>query len=69
MAAAMLEQSKALAALMAHLAHGDPLLDAHGSGTSTSSRGAQGREKLQRELSERTGSLFLTVMQNMLSRG
>lgn len=68
LALAMLEQSRALTAIMAHLAQGDPLLDTHASGTSTSSRGAQGREKLQRELSDRTGSFFLTVMQNMFKR-
>ena len=66
LAAAMLEQSRALAALVAHLA-GDPLMDPS-STSSTSSRGAQGREKLQRELSLRTGGFFLTVMQNMFRR-
>lgn len=66
LAAAMLEQSRALSALVAHLA-GDPLIDS-GSASSTSSRGAQGREKLQKELSLRAGSFFLTVMQNMYKR-
>ena len=67
-ARAMLEQSRALTALVAQMQSGDPLIDMHGSTSSTSSRGAQGREKLQRELSSRSGGFFLTVMQNMFKR-
>ena len=65
LALAMLQQSRALTALVSHMQQGDPLIDGHASGTSMSSRGAQGREKMQRELAMRTGGFFLTVMQNM----
>lgn len=68
LAAAMLEQSRALTALVSHIQQGDPLIDGHASGTSVSSRGAQGRERLQRDLTNRTGGYFLTVMQNMHRR-
>ena len=68
LALAMLEQSRALTSLVAHFQTGDPLLDGTASGAGTSSRGSQGREKLQKELSSRTGGFFLAVMQNMFRR-
>lgn len=68
LAAAVLEQSKALTSLVAQLSGGDPLLDAHSMSLGTSSRGAQGREKLQKELTARSGGFFLTVVQNAYKR-
>ena len=68
---AVLEQSKALTALVAHLQQGgDPLLDGHGtsSGSSLGTRGSVGREKLQRELAMRSGGFFLAVLQNAARR-
>ena len=66
---AMLEQSRALTSLVSHLQQGgDPLIDGQGYASSTSSRGAQGRERLQRELTARSGAFFLTVMQNAFRR-
>ena len=52
LAMAMLEQSRALTTLVSHLQSGDPLVDNPGVSSGTSSRGSQGREKLQRELSQ-----------------
>ena len=68
LALAMLEQSRALTTLVAHLQSGDPLLENSLATGSTSSRGSQGREKLQRDLSNRSGDFFLSVMQNMFKR-
>ena len=68
LAKVMLEQSRALTALVSHLSQGDPLIDAHGASSATSSRGAQGREKMQRELAAKSGNFFLTVLQNMHRR-
>ena len=68
LAMAMLEQSRALTSLVAHLQAGDPLLDGSLTSGGTSSRGSQGRERLQRELSNRSGGFFLAVMQNMFRR-
>eukprot|EP00435_Cladocopium_sp_Y103_P060289 s620_g22.t1 len=65
---AVLQQSRALTALVLQMQSGDPLFEGHSSSASTSSRGAQGREKLQRELAQRSGNFFLTVMQNMHRR-
>ena len=65
---AVLEQSRALTALVLQMQSGDPLFEGHVSAASTSSRGAQGREKLQKELALRSGNFFLTVMQNMYKR-
>lgn len=69
LALAVLQQSKALTSLVSHLQQGgDPLLDHQGTSSSTSSRGAAGREKLQKELAERSGSFFLQVIQNAYRR-
>lgn len=68
MALAMLEQSKALTTLVSQLQGGDPLLDSQAISSPMSSKGAAGREKLQRDLSSRSGSFFLQVMQNAFRR-
>ena len=69
LAMAMLEQSRALTSLVSHLQQGgDPLLDSQATSSSMSSRGAAGREKLQRELAGRTGGFFLQVLQNAFRR-
>ena len=72
LAQAVLEQSKALTSLVAHLQQGgDPLLDGHGSssGGSLGARGTVGRElKLQKELAMRSGGFFLSVLQNAARR-
>ena len=69
LAQAVLQQSVALTSLVAHLQQGgDPLLDPQGTASSTSSRGAAGRERLQKELAQRTGGFFLQVMQNAFRR-
>ena len=68
LALAMLEQSRALTSLVSQLQGGDPLIDHQGLSAGTSSRGSQGREKLQRELSQRSGGFFLTIMQNAFRR-
>ena len=70
-AKAVMEQSKALMSLVAHMQQGgDPLLDGQGSSSSGSlgTRGSQGREKLQRDLSMKSGSFFLAVLQNAAKR-
>ena len=64
LALAVLEQSRALTTLVSQMQSGDPLLDSHGSSFSTSSKGAQGREKLQAELSARSGGFMLAMLQN-----
>ena len=68
LAMAVLEQSRALTTLVSQLQSGDPLLDSHQSSFSTSSKGAQGREKLQSELSARSGNFMLSVMQLAMRR-
>eukprot|EP00435_Cladocopium_sp_Y103_P016348 s3554_g4.t1 len=71
LAQAVLEQSKALTSLVAHLQQGgDPLVDGHGSssGGSLGTRGSVGRERLQRELAARSGGFFLSVLQNAARR-
>lgn len=70
-AKAMLEQSKALMTLVAHMQQGgDPLLDMPGASSSGSlgTRGSASREKLQRELATRSGTFFLAVLQNAVKR-
>ena len=54
LASAMMAQSRALLALVGHLAQGgDPVLDSQ---TSSSSRGAQSRQRLQSELAQLSGA-------------
>ena len=66
LAQAVLQQSKALTSLVSQLQNGDPLLDMQTAASSGSlgSKGAQGREKLQNELSNRSGNFCLAVCQN-----
>lgn len=66
LAQAVLQQSKALTRLVSQLQNGDPLLDMQSAASSGSpgSKGAQGREKLQTELSNRSGNFCLAVCQN-----
>lgn len=68
LAMAVLEQSRALTSLVAHLQAGGPLLDSQATSSGNSSRGAVGREKLQRELESRSGGFMLAVAQNMFRR-
>ena len=68
LAMAVLEQSRALTTLVAHLQAGDPLLDSQATSSGNSSRGAVGTEKLQRELASRSGGFMLAVAQNMFRR-
>ena len=66
LAQAVLQQSRALTDLVSHMQNGDPLLDLHATGSSTSlaSKGSQGRERLQNELANRSGGFCLAVVQN-----
>ena len=70
LAAALLEQSKALAALVSHFQVGsaDPMNELASSSSTMGVKGAVGREKLQRELSSGTGQFFLRVSQSMSRR-
>ena len=69
LALAVLEQSKALTSLVAQLQQGgDPLLDAQHLPSGSSSRGAAGRERLQKELGGRSGGFFLQVLLNAYRR-
>ena len=68
LAMAVLEQSRALTTLVAHLQAGDPLLDSQATSSGNSSRGAVDREKLQKESSNRTGGFMMSVAQNMFRR-
>ena len=69
LALAVLEQSRALTSLVTHIqSGGDPLLDHHLSSVTSSTKGAQGREKLQQELASRSGGFCLAVAQNAYRR-
>ena len=69
LALAVLEQSRALTSLVTYIqAGGDPLLDHHLTGVSSSTKGAQGRGKLQQELAARSGGFCLAVAQNAFKR-
>ena len=67
---AVLEQSKALTALVAQLAgtSGDLLSDSSGSVVGLSARGASQRAKMQEELASDKGVFFAAVLQNMAKR-
>ena len=70
-ARAMLEQSNALMTLVAQMHQGgDPLLDGQPSSSSGSlgTRGSVGRERLQKELSPKSGAFLLAVLQNAAKR-
>eukprot|EP00435_Cladocopium_sp_Y103_P026996 s1075_g6.t1 len=68
LARAVLVQSQAMAALVNQLASGDPLHDLGASSSSLSSKGAQGRQKLQQELASHRGVFFTSVIQAMARR-
>jgi len=68
LALAVLEQSRALTSLVSQMQGADPLLDSTSLMTATTSRGSQGREKLQKELAARSGGFFLAVVQNAYRR-
>ena len=69
---ALMQQSNALTALVAHLTSGqDPLQELHltgGSGAASSTRGVQKREKLQADLASGQSQFFVQVMQQMHRR-
>jgi len=69
---ALMQQSQAMNALVAHLiAQQDPMLDLGSSsagGLSLSSKGTRGRERLLQELSAKNGAFFLQVAQNAFRR-
>ena len=67
LAQAVLEQSRALTALVAQMANGDRSLELP-SGSGLSSRGSIGREKLRNELAQHKGTFFTNVIQNMSRR-
>lgn len=68
LALAVLEQSRALTSLVSQMQGADPLLDSTSLMTATTSRGSQGREKLQKELAALSGGFFLAVVQNAYRR-
>ena len=70
LAQAVLAQSKALTALVSQIASqsSDPLLDLGGGSFGASTRGAQGRAKLQAELAAQRGSFFSSVLTAMARR-
>eukprot|EP00435_Cladocopium_sp_Y103_P063089 s196_g24.t1 len=70
MAQALLEQSKALRALMAHFqaAGSDPMSDLSSSTPTTGVKGTLARERLQRDLSTGSGQFFLKVCQSIQRR-
>ena len=70
LAQAVLEQSKALTALVSQIASqsSDPLLDLGAGSFGASTRGAQGRAKLQAELAAQKGSFFSSVLTAMARR-
>lgn len=69
LAAAMLEQSRALHTLVSQIAHGqaDPMSELTGA-PSAGTRGAAGRARLQAELAAHRGSFFTSVMHSMARR-
>ena len=70
LAQAVLAQSQALTTLVSQIAAAgqDPMGDLAGSGSSASTRGAQGRARLQAELAKHQGTFFLAVLQQMARR-
>ena len=70
MTAAIMQQSQAMTALVAHLVNQDSLSDltAGSSSQALSMRGASKRERLQQQLAERGGDFFLQVAQNAMRR-
>lgn len=68
LALAVLEQSKALTALVGQIAAGDGAVDLSSSSSALSSKGSLGRQRLQAELASHKGTFFLNVIQNMSRR-
>eukprot|EP00435_Cladocopium_sp_Y103_P064915 s1184_g26.t1 len=68
LAKAMLVQSQALSALVQQLTTGDPIHDLSSTTGSLSSKGAQGRARLQQELASHKGVFFQSVIQSMSRR-
>ena len=68
MTAAILQQSQAMNALVAHLVNQDLDLASSSTQSPLSMRGASKRERLQADLANRSGNFFLQVSQNALRR-
>ena len=70
LAQAVLAQSQALTTLVSQIASAgsDPMADLSGAGTSSGSRGAQGRARLQAELALQKGTFFTSVLHSMARR-
>ena len=70
LAKAVLAQSQALTTLVAQIAsaQNDPMAELTGSASSSSTRGAATRAKLQLELSQHRGTFFQSVMRSMSRR-
>ena len=70
--AALMQQSQAMNALMAHLiGQQDPMMELGSGGglaMSLSSKGTKGRERLMQELANKNGTFFLQVAQNAFRR-
>ena len=66
---ALIQQSQATTALVAHLINQDSLVDlSSGSSSSLSTKGAAKRERLQTELASRSGNFMLQVAQSAFRR-
>ena len=65
---AMLEQSRALTALVSHIQQGDPLMDMPGTSSSTSFPRRSRQRKDATGTCPQVGKFFLTVLQNMHRR-
>jgi hypothetical protein len=65
---AVMIQSKALSSLVATLASGESMMDLSASSSGFSSRGAQGRIKLQQELAQHRGTFFNSIFSAMSRR-
>ena len=68
LARAVLAQSQALTTLVSHLTNADPIGDLSGSSSTLSTKGAQGRARLQQELASHRGTFFQSVLQSMARR-
>ena len=70
LAQAVLAQSQALTALVSQIAQSsaDPMLELNTSGASASTRGCQGRARLQSELAAQRGTFFTSVLAAMARR-
>eukprot|EP00435_Cladocopium_sp_Y103_P025220 s568_g6.t1 len=70
LACAMMEQSKAITALVSQIAanSSDPIQELGSVSSSLSSKGSQGRARLQAELAAHRGTFFTSVLQSMSRR-